>query len=524
MHRVAHGSTCPVKRAEAATSATADGTHAGFNLPAALDNAPVLTRFSYLFDYLQNDEANLLPESLQTLEDLGRLGDTMSDREHAPQFNSNIPSAYTYFGQFVDHDIVFSDVTRTPPELTDSCMLGDPALKPWSMEEVLARAKNKRSSVLTLDSVYERLTVEDPLPPRDGERMVVGRVTAHRDKPQGKDDDHDLPRGPVEQNVRRDRVATIGDKRNDQNLIVSQLHVAFLRAHNAIVKLGHSFEEARTLLRQHYHWVIIHDFLMKQVADPQIVNEVLSGDAPLYNPTADNFSLPLEFTVAAFRFGHSMIRSLYYLNVNYQGTALENLYTLTALSNNIRPTPGIGSPTLRADKIIEWEEFVRGGENVSRRIDTRLVDPLRTLLDEAEQPVACERRLATQDLKRGYMFRMPTGQSVARALNLPVLSADKIKAAAANAQQLNVLENSVFLERTPLWFYILAEASDPDGAGGHRLGPVGSRIISEVLIGLVRMSKDSILSKSAPAWKPSLGSTNQKFDLPDFLRLAGVLS
>jgi hypothetical protein len=356
--------------------------------------------------------------------------------------------------------------------------------------------------------------------------MILGKVSAfppHHHQPNSKEDDHDLPRqGMSSKYPKLDRAALIGDPRNDQNLMISQLHLAFLRAHNAIVKKGHTLEEARTLLRQHYHWIIINDYL-KKVADPIIVDQVLADPHPIY-PPAGKFFLPLEFTVAAFRFGHSMIRSSYYINRNFLagGIPLHMLFTLTALSDNIAPTYGKGFPSLPENRIIEWRRFLEGGDNAARRIDTQMVNPLFALLDETEQPVLCERSLAVQDLKRGYMLRMPTGQAIAQTLKVQVMSAQEIEAVAVNEAQRNVLRNSGFSSRTPLWFYILAEASQ---GGGNRLGPVGSHLVARVLIGLVRRSANSILDPnlSSPGWVPTLGTVEGTFALPDLLRLAGVL-
>ncbi len=81
-----------------------------------------------------------------------------------------------------------------------------------------------------------------------------------------------------------------------------------------------------------------------------------------------------------------------------------------------------------------------------------------------------------------------------------------------------ILKESGFLTRTPLWFYILAEAAFY--SRGHHLGPVGSTIVAEVLIGILHNSTDSILGD--PHWRPTLGDTPGQFDLEDLLKLAGV--
>jgi hypothetical protein len=132
-------------------------------------------------------------------------------------------------------------------------------------------------------------------------------------------------------------------------------------------------------------------------------------------------------------------------------------------------------------------------------------------------------RLAVRNLLRGYLLRLPTGQAVAGALQLPVLTPDEIKqnAAANDAEEVQALEKGGFLERTPLWYYILAEASVR--ADGRHLGPVGSTIVAEVLIGLIRISPDSILEPGLD-WEPNLPSAQPgTFTLPDLLRFAGVL-
>jgi hypothetical protein len=117
---------------------------------------------------------------------------------------------------------------------------------------------------------------------------------------------------------------------------------------------------------------------------------------------------------------------------------------------------------------------------------------------------------------------MPTGQAVARWLGLPILTATQIKAAAADPNQVQALHDGGFLSHTPLWYYLLAEAAHPRGGNGQRLGPVGSTIVAEVLIGLIRRSEDSILS--TPGWQPSLPAAHPgSFELADLLHFAGVL-
>ncbi len=145
---------------------------------------------------------------------------------------------------------------------------------------------------------------------------------------------------------------------------------------------------------------------------------------------------------------------------------------------------------------------------------------------EGEDEPGLAANLAVRNLLRGYQMRMPTGQAVARALrkklkgvrDIPVLSPQQIKNAAANDRQRQVLNDSGFDERTPLWYYILAEAEFL--RDGRRLGPVGSTIVAEVLVGLVRRSPNSILAPGS-TWKPNLPSEEPgEFTLADLLRYA----
>jgi hypothetical protein len=100
-----------------------------------------------------------------------------------------------------------------------------------------------------------------------------------------------------------------------------------------------------------------------------------------------------------------------------------------------------------------------------------------------------------------------------------VLTPQQVRQGAASNAQRQVLQSAGFDERTPLWYYILAEAAVL--GGGQHLGPVGSTIVAEVLVGLVRRSPDSILESD---WEPNLPSAQPgTFTLPDLLRFAGVL-
>lgn len=519
MPRIPHGAVVTLEQVNTAVGA-ATVNNVGLNIPFSLSVMPNFKRFDFLFPKLQNNPNNLLPESAQTVEHLKQLGQTMLDASMpGDNQDSLIPAGYTYLGQFIDHDITFEVVSGDITKLTD------PNFAPLSVEKIRESIVNTRTATLDLDSVYGTLA------PRDGDKMVVGKVTPLNGtdfptrRPPGKDDDNDLPREPRGTDPQHDRAALIGDPRNDENTVIAQLHTAFLRAHNALIKRGKNFDEARILLRQHYQWIIVDDFL-KRIADPKIVNRVKKANQ-VYKPYDYSFFMPLEFTVAAYRFGHTMIRKDYDFNLNFNtsgqpGTvpaSLDLLFTFTALSGGLGF--GQGTDALPDNWIIEWEHFVDAGQpfNKARRFDTKLVEPLSFLKDTLGQPLPDEARLAVRNLLRGYLLRMPTGQAVARALKVKALTKKEIEKAAANSEQLAVLQKSGFNKRTPLWFYILAEADAQ--TNGKRLGEVGSILVTEVLIGLIRRSENSILAEKN--WKPTLGGTAGEFNLDDLLKLAGVL-
>ena len=138
-----------------------------------------------------------------------------------------------------------------------------------------------------------------------------------------------------------------------------------------------------------------------------------------------------------------------------------------------------------------------------------------------KQPLAA--RLAIRNLVRGYRLGLPTGQAVARAMGIPPLAGQELVAMLPDGQGA-LLEELELVDRTPLWFYVLAEAGaatlpgpkgQTAGPDGHHLGPVGSRIVAETLYNLIRFSADSIIEQPGQRTWP-------RATLADILKLAGV--
>lgn len=481
------------------------------NQPAPEVNSvecPKPARFGFMFPELQMDQANLLPPGPETVRSLVELGMTMIDKDpnnHA--FDSNIPSIYTYFGQFIVHDLTFDPLTDRVRFYKDDVE----NLTPFSVAEIKA-IESPRTGLLDLDSVYGPILDNQkcyPVPVVN-EAMKV-EMAANSNLPGS-----DLPR-----DEHAPYKARIGDHRNDENLIISQLHLAFLRAHNVLIEAGASFEKAQAFLRRRYRDIVINDYLPRVVDHEDIAHAVNSK--PEVFDSKNEFFMPVEFSAAAFRFGHAMIRSKYNYSPIRKLVRLDELFTLTALPPYHH---------ILKDWIIDWNGFIPGGVNVARNLAPRLTEPLAEFLNSnlntvpasSGQPKKPILSLAVIDLLRGYLLRLPTGQAVAQKLKLPstsILSEAQIEevGGAVSDEQRKVLQESGFSKQTPLWFYILAEAAHFQN--GNRLGPVGGYIVATVLLECLQRSQVDDVKEEG--WDPILGK-EEGFDLAELLRHSGVLT
>ena len=421
-------------------------------------------RFGRMFRRLPPLE---LPEA-----DLVALAATMREPEAAGGWNGvvqnfdnpGIPAGYTYLGQFIDHDITF-----------DPASLSERRDDPDAIHSF-------RSPRFDLDSVYGSGPVDEPF---QYDRAQRGRLLIDQ-TPSG---ERDLPRNSQ-------GIAVTGDPRNDENTIVSQLHLLFLRLHNRIaeqveaepdVPAERRFEETQKRTRWVYQWIVVHDYLRRLVGD-ELVDSLLMREPDtgqlvvrrrFYLPRKNAY-MPLEFSVAVFRFGHSMIRGIYNLN------AVVRDRPIFALGDNVGPTDDLrGNKVLPAQWTIDWNEFFAlPGANAqpSRLIDSKLVPALFDLPGAAPHPE--EEQLAFRNLVRGRLLKLPSGQDVARFMELAPLPGEQLGAP----------------EPTPLWFYVLKEAEIQQQ--GLRLGAVGGRIIAEVLLGLLDLDKHSWIHIE-PDWDAS---------------------
>jgi hypothetical protein len=458
-----------------------------------------LVSYDFIFKDLVQNNNNLLPETPEVIKALKELGAAMKENIDTPSEDTDIPTAFTYLGQFIDHDITSEATTR---EIAEQNFETD-FFKPIPANQLRNKLKNARSGSLDLDSIYGgNAAISNSL-------FKIGIVSPAGQIPPNKSTQNDLPR---KQDARK--TAEIGDPRNDENLIVAQLHLAFLKFHNAIVKKkGVNFETAISIVRRHYQWIVINDFL-KRICDNDIVDNILKNGNRWFKPTDDDFFMPVEFSAAAYRFGHSMVRSKYNFNVNFKNpnqATLKELFQFTGLSGNLA-----GLPTLPHNWIIEWDFFLpfetRKHDN-ARRIDTKLTIELQNL---PQGPTPIFQFLAKLNLLRGYLLSLPTGQAVANLVlgKTKVLTSDQILAN-ANDQEKEALLSANLHETTPLWYYILAEAAIQ--SNGQKLGLLGSTIVAETLIGLIRRSEDSILIE-----ENNTEDIDKEFTLEKLIRFADL--
>jgi hypothetical protein len=392
--------------------------------------------------------------------------------------NPTIPAAYTYLGQFIDHDLTF-DPNSSLQQQNDVDALHD-----------------FRTPKFDLDNLYGSGPADEPfqyVPGTSPERLLVEPNV---------NQEEDLPRTST-------GIAIIGDPRNDENIIVSQLQLIFLKFHNKIaaeveadatVQPDDKFAETQRRVRWTYQQMVIHDYLVRLVGQ-ELVDHLFTIDPTSGEPdfnlrfyrAKNNAYMPIEFSAAAFRFGHSQVRGVYDLSTQVTGRPI-------FVPGEAGPLDDLrGQRPLPQQWTIDWTHFVDlpGATSVqpSRLIDTHIVEGLFTLPGGGGS-------LPLRNLQRGQSMDLPSGQDVARLMGATVLSGADL---------------GTTLEPTPLWYYILKEAELQQN--GHRLGQVGGRIVAEVLLGMLQNDKTSWVNVD-PAWKPTIPLAGGHVTLADIIGYA----
>ena len=473
--------------------------------PWWLWRTPCSDKFGYLTPKAVRN-ATKLPFDAPTKALLQQLGDFMADPVRGAGPDSTIPAGFTYFGQFVDHDITLDIGSKLDVE-TDATTIN-----------------NMRSPSMDLDSVYGSGPALDPFLyefPTSGSPTAIklllgtnqntgpgGPGSAGGSGPMGTPINSDLPRAST-------NTALIGDPRNDENLIVSQFHHAMLKFHNQVVDglvasgfTGDIFLEAKKIVTHHYQWAVLNDFL-KRICGTAAVNAAM---ASVTASPGSAFSMPVEFAVAAYRFGHSMIRERYWVNAGLINEPLSNIFAFAR--NPLLP--------VFSNWMVDFNAFFDTGffaavHNKATRIDSMLAPGLDLLPGVA----GLMAMLASRNLLRGLALGLPSGQGVAGHFGITPLTAAQLKQGLPPGEAA-LLDSAggKLLSKTPLWYYVLREAAVLNS--GNQLGPVGGRIVAETFVRMLKRDPDSFLHTPA-AFTPSLPSaTAGDFTVADLVNFARV--
>ena len=457
------------------------------------------------------DAADLLTDPIQSITNPGVFSPNNPD-------NPNMTAGVTFFGQFLDHDLTL-------------------ALKAPLLEQTHPRrTTNFRTAEFDLDSLYGDGPDRSPelYDTSSGDiKFCVEAIPGSEQASRKGAVRYDLPRDPSNN-------AIIADSRNDENVLLSQFHLGMLKFHNAVVdqlradptQVSRSakevFREARRQVQWHYQWIIVNEFLPLTIGQDR-VDEILKNGPRFYrvhDRTQDSILrssrreplVPVEFAVAAYRFGHSQVRPSYRLNFGPDGGApfFAFIFDDSADPNDPDPNDMRGGKRA-ARRFVDWQTFFKFDDNVrpNKRIDSKLSSPLFLLPGSRGPapglPTDGIQSLASRNLIRHVNFGVPSGQAIARVMGVTVLT----------SAQLAELAPFGMDRSTPLWYYILKEAEVLENC--VRLGPVGSRIVGEVFIGLLKADQDSYLVANKN-WRPTLPSAKSgNFEITDLLNFAGVV-
>ena len=544
----------------------------------AMDSGPMTPPQSGAFRYFFPD-APAFPESATMVAALDALGSSTFDPA-IPSPAVDLPPILTYFGQFIDHDIT----ANTDRRVENVSEIDVDPLNPTARDKIVDMLDNLRDGSLGLDSLYgdsvgqdafsQKLsglmrhpvqrdkmrlgipltTGDDPIrPPHDnatdllrlGFLLDIGALTEAELKalPESKRSSFI---GADNQPIRQR--AIIGDFRNDENLLVGQLQVAFLRLHNSLVDTVGNFDDARKLTRFHYQWLVANEYL-PSLCDRSVVDELIATGSPLYSAFFDahepamtpKMPMPLEFSVACFRFGHTMVRGGYDHNHVFGQpvdglsnrepfASLNQLFLFTGDGRMSIIPPGGGDPVSVSDRqlpdnwVIDWSRFVNAETPIrsAKGIDTRLDAPLDDMINQRGNAEIFQ-HLARRNLRRGYRLNLPSAQDTIAGINatghfrpIQTLAPDVV-------MEGRNIDGADFGAQTPLWFYILREA---ETLGSGHLGPLGTHIVAGTLLGLLIKDPSSYWNDTSAGhrWSPSTFRPGAPIDsLKAMLRFTGQL-
>lgn len=489
---------------------TAHGTStSGLEIPHGADATS--GRFGRMFPTLPARK----PTGLPLAEEYGLPGGKLDGGQTtADDDNPTMLAGFTFLGQFIDHNITF-DPTSVLGQSTEATSLTD-----------------FHSPQLNLGSLYGAGPTVHPYlydPNSHGTKLAIS------------DDGTDLARTTT-------GVALIGDPRNDENMLLAQIHRAMIHFHNAVVDGLQSatytdvfgnhlppqppdqppteqpgvpldqlldgenyyddvFASAQQLVRWHYQWIIVHEFL-PLVCDPETLKDIQRHGTRFFQP-GDTPFMPVEFSVAGFRaLGHPSIRSSYQMNADFSALLFpDDPDAPTTPRTDLRG--GVVDPGHAMDYSLFFatdpDTAPQHAKKIQGKLNTQVLDLPSSAVPGAKQgalarPVAS---LAVRNLLRSEALGLPSGQDVARKIGEIPLSDELLDST-----------GPIYL-----WYYILKEAEVYGNSS--RLGPVGTRIVGETLVGLLDADPTSFRSVY-PQWRPTLATRPGRFEMADLLRVAGL--
>lgn len=415
---------------------------------------------------------------------------------------TTMPAGFVFLGQFIDHDITF-DPTSFLTRMRDP-----------------AATQNFRSPNVDLDNIFGagpdasrhlfNLSTDD-------QHQIPYRLLLDAGR------EFDLPRNSQS-------CALIGDPRNDENFMISQLQLAMLKFYNAVVDwvIGSGeppdpdiprnkwlFDRCREITRWHYQWIILHEFL-PLIVGQEMINDVLQNGPIIYKWKACKARepfVPVEFGGAVYRFGHTLIRENYKIAASVPAQSLFKL-------------PFFGQQRPEFTHQIEWWRFFDFSSfgqlppQYAREFDRFVAPALHSLpfINKDEDPPGS---LPERNMLRGLIFNLPSGQEAANLINEALAKANRAPIPVYSNADLDIDDIVGLKDEAPLWFYALAE-SEQSPTDSQHLGPVGGRIVAEVLISFLKDHEGNYLHDD-PEWTPILpSSTADQFTMVDLLRFAGA--
>jgi Animal haem peroxidase len=504
------------------------GVHGTKVVPTAL-NADLAGRspYTFLFPTLANaPDVGLFPGTSEpeTLLRLKQFEEVYRRFDHPTQ-RMKLSAVYTYFGQFMNHDIS-APVGSLITEAASIPLMGvigaidppglDKQYRAGNIDQILQAIRNEQSFPLQMESLYaDGPTSSDAevrkLYEADGMRFRLAKTTRLDDSALAMTtkrpelvhhmvDAVDIPRDGEK------RLALIADRRNDENLIISQLHLALMLLHNKAVAAlapqiadpGTRFKEARKLVTHHYQWCILNDYL-PHLLSAGVVEKVLA-QAPRLSRSHE---VPMEFTTAAFRFGHSMVSQEYDFNDNFgedghMGDSAE-LHELFAFTSRGGMAPfGDVTSQLPDHWVADWDRLTHTTSRLSGadRIDMSFASDMLNHMAHAENMNHAS--IFFRNIVRGFHRRIPFGQDLAKAYGLTPLAATKVLSVMPEDTR-SIAKQLGFDTHTPAWLYFLCEAQAMEA--GQRVGPTASHIIADTIIGLLRRNAGSVLNTGGN-WHP----------------------